>query len=174
MSEPPVDDPNKELEVLQKQVIDLLKEKAEREHTPGAPDVVPDKSSEKDKDPKTGKKKDKVKEETVSKKDYMSVQKQVLDLQKEKQQSDADKEELDRTYAMNELKRLSPQLAKINEKSSADTLKTVISTLTEVKKDFPSLKDAKKGADDLTPKIEGIVGFRDPSTGKWKQNPDYL
>ncbi len=81
--------------------------------------------------------------ETVSKADYMALQKQILDLQKTEVANQKEKDELERAYVFNELKTLNPKLAEINKDASAATLKTVIATAQEIKSDFPSLGNKK-------------------------------
>jgi len=79
----------------------------------------------------------------VPKEDFARMQKQLMDLQTSTDEADKVKEELNRKYLFNELKRLKPQLAKIHEKSSSETLKIVISTAKEMDAGFPSLDKDK-------------------------------
>lgn len=90
---------------------------------------------------------------TISKSEFASLQKQVLDLQNDAVKADKVKDDAERTYTYNALKALNPKLAKINKDASLSTLKTVIETAKEIKNDFPSLdsKDKpppKAGAED--------------------------
>lgn len=110
--------------------------------------------------------------EPVSKDDFMELQKQLLELQEDKEKADIEKDKLEREYAFKELETLSPKHAKINEKSSTATLKIVLDTVKETKAGFPSF-EAEPPADPLKPKIPGIVGYKNPD-GTWSDNPDYV
>ncbi len=106
---------------------------------PAKPDATPDETfkitfEDQDQDKET---------DTVSKADYMALQKQILDLQKTEVANQKEKDELERAYVFNELKTLNPKLAEINKDASAATLKTVIATAQEIKSDFPSLGNQK-------------------------------
>lgn len=81
--------------------------------------------------------------DTVSKDDYLKLQDQIVEIQK---QSKKDKDAADtviRTNLMSELKTLNPSLAKINKDSNMETLQIVVETTKQFSTGFPSLKEGK-------------------------------
>jgi len=103
---------------------------------------------------------------SVPKEEFAQMQSQMVELQEKADKADKDKAESERKHAYETLLALNPKLAKINEKSSTLVIKTVIETAKEIKSDFPSFVP-EDGKEPTPPPREGVVGYKDPETGKW-------
>lgn len=99
---------------------------------------------------------------TIPIEDFAEMQKQLLTLQSDAEQSKKKADMAERNHLFSDLERIKPQLAKIHEKSNKDTLKIVLATAREMDSDFPTLKNK-----DVKEDLSGNAGYRLLGTDEW-------
>lgn len=105
---------------------------------------------------------------SLSKEEFATLQSQILDLQKEAEESKAEKDKMQRDHVFSELKRVNSKLAKNNEKANLSTLEVVLETAKSMKGSFANLTMDENE----TSKKEGVAGYRLMGTDEWIQKTE--